>query len=196
MCTCYGNFRVKAKGVTYERVHTDIGVYMRVHIIQRYMIITPNFKTRSRPIPSDSDDDHMAGSPKTPKEYSVSDSDEDHMAGSPKTPQKGRIEYSGNNSNDELAELLNEIAKDCLEDDVHFCDFANDNYKCYRNSLLWVLLSCDMILETIRKHKNDAQGPPCSEFDDFLLQLCDKCQQNTRISIDSEFMNSSPKKKL
>jgi len=180
------------------------------------MIITPNFKTRSRPIPSDSDDDHMAGSPKTPKEYSVSDSDEDHMAGSPKTPQeysvsdneddhmagspktpqKGRIEYSGNNSNDELAELLNEIAKDCLEDDVHFCDFANDNYKCYRNSLLWVLLSCDMILETIRKHKNDAQGPPCSEFDDFLLQLCDKCQQNTRISIDSEFMNSSPKKKL
>ena len=28
--------RVKAKGVIYERVHTDIGVYMRVHIIQRY----------------------------------------------------------------------------------------------------------------------------------------------------------------
>jgi len=26
---------VKAKGVIYERVHTDIGVYMRVHIIQR-----------------------------------------------------------------------------------------------------------------------------------------------------------------
>ena len=36
MCTCYGSFRVKAKGVIYERVHTDIGVYMRVHIIQRY----------------------------------------------------------------------------------------------------------------------------------------------------------------
>ena len=36
MCTCYGSFRVKAKGVTYERVHTDIGLYMRVHIIQRY----------------------------------------------------------------------------------------------------------------------------------------------------------------
>ena len=31
-----GRFRVKAKGVIYERVHTDIGVYMRVHIIQRY----------------------------------------------------------------------------------------------------------------------------------------------------------------
>jgi len=27
---------VKAKGVIYERVHTDIGLYMRVHIIQRY----------------------------------------------------------------------------------------------------------------------------------------------------------------
>jgi len=27
---------VKAKGVTYERVHTDIGLYLRVHIIQRY----------------------------------------------------------------------------------------------------------------------------------------------------------------
>ena len=34
--TYYDNFRVKAKGVIYERVHTDIGVYMRVHIIQRY----------------------------------------------------------------------------------------------------------------------------------------------------------------
>jgi len=36
MCTFYGSFRVKVKGVTYERVHTDIGLYMRVHIIQRY----------------------------------------------------------------------------------------------------------------------------------------------------------------
>jgi len=36
MCTCYGSFRVKAKGVTYERVHTDIGLYMCVHIFQRY----------------------------------------------------------------------------------------------------------------------------------------------------------------
>ena len=36
MCPYYGRFRVKAKGVIYERVHTDIGVYMRVHIIQRY----------------------------------------------------------------------------------------------------------------------------------------------------------------
>jgi len=36
MCTCYGSFRVKAKGVTYERVHTDIGLYMCVHIVQRY----------------------------------------------------------------------------------------------------------------------------------------------------------------
>jgi hypothetical protein len=27
---------VKAKGVIYERVHTDIDLYMRVHIIQRY----------------------------------------------------------------------------------------------------------------------------------------------------------------
>ena len=27
---------MKAKGVTYERVHSDIGLYMRVHIIQRY----------------------------------------------------------------------------------------------------------------------------------------------------------------
>ena len=32
MCTCYGSFRVKAKGVIYA----DIGLYMRVHIIQRY----------------------------------------------------------------------------------------------------------------------------------------------------------------
>jgi len=36
MCTCYGSFREKAKGVTYERVHTDVGLYMCVHIIQRY----------------------------------------------------------------------------------------------------------------------------------------------------------------
>ena len=36
MYPCYGRFRVKAKGVIYERVHTDIGLYMRVHIIQRY----------------------------------------------------------------------------------------------------------------------------------------------------------------
>jgi len=36
MCTCYGSFRVKATGVTYERVHTDIGLYTCVHIIQRY----------------------------------------------------------------------------------------------------------------------------------------------------------------
>jgi len=27
---------VKAKGVTYERVHTNIGLYMCVHIIRRY----------------------------------------------------------------------------------------------------------------------------------------------------------------
>ena len=31
-----GSFRVKAKGVIYKRVHTDIGLYMRAHIIQRY----------------------------------------------------------------------------------------------------------------------------------------------------------------
>jgi len=36
MCACYGSFRVKAKGVTYGRVQTDIGLYMCVHIIQRY----------------------------------------------------------------------------------------------------------------------------------------------------------------
>jgi len=36
MCTCYGSFRVNAKGVTYERVHTDIGLHMCVHIVQRY----------------------------------------------------------------------------------------------------------------------------------------------------------------
>jgi len=36
MCPCYGSFRVKAKGVTYERVHTDIGLKLCVHIIQRY----------------------------------------------------------------------------------------------------------------------------------------------------------------
>ena len=36
MCPCYGRFRVKEKGVIYERVHTDIGIYMRVHNIQRY----------------------------------------------------------------------------------------------------------------------------------------------------------------
>ena len=36
MCACYGSFRVKATGVTYARVHNDIGLYMCVHIIQRY----------------------------------------------------------------------------------------------------------------------------------------------------------------
>ena len=38
MCTYYDSFRVKAKGAIYERVHTDkdTGLYLRVHIIQRY----------------------------------------------------------------------------------------------------------------------------------------------------------------
>jgi len=27
---------VKAQGATYKRVHVDIALYMRVHIIQRY----------------------------------------------------------------------------------------------------------------------------------------------------------------
>ena len=36
MCTCYGSLSVEAKGVTFERVHTDMGLYMCVHIIQRY----------------------------------------------------------------------------------------------------------------------------------------------------------------
>ena len=36
MSPYYGRYRVKAKGVIYERVHNDIGEYMRVHIIQRY----------------------------------------------------------------------------------------------------------------------------------------------------------------
>ena len=152
------------------------------------IIITPKFKTRR----SNSDDDHTASSLKTPQEdfmqYSISESDDDHMEGSPKAPQDG--------SDDEFADLLYNIAQDCLEDDVdlcnfnndlNFCGFANDNHKCYRNSLLWVLLSCDMILDAIRKHKNDAQGPPCSDFDDFLLQLYDKCQQGRDIKIDQEF---------
>ena len=36
MCTFYGSFRVKAKGVIYERVHTDIGC---VFILYRDMMI-------------------------------------------------------------------------------------------------------------------------------------------------------------
>jgi len=36
MCTCYDSIRVKVKGVTYERVHTGIGLYTCVYIIQRY----------------------------------------------------------------------------------------------------------------------------------------------------------------
>jgi len=36
MCPCYGSFCVRVEGVTYERVHTDIGLYMCVHIIQRH----------------------------------------------------------------------------------------------------------------------------------------------------------------
>ena len=36
MYPCYGRFHIKTKEIIYERVHTDIGVYMRVHIIQRY----------------------------------------------------------------------------------------------------------------------------------------------------------------
>ena len=38
MCTYYASFRVKAKGVIYERVHTDIGVYMRVLLYRDMMI--------------------------------------------------------------------------------------------------------------------------------------------------------------
>ena len=38
MCTYYASFRVKAKGVIYERVHIDIGLYMRVHIYRDMMI--------------------------------------------------------------------------------------------------------------------------------------------------------------
>ena len=152
------------------------------------MIITPTFKADRKQIPSDSDDDDMAGRKQIP-----SDSDNDDMAGSSKAPHKGSVQDNGNDSDSdgEFVNLLSEIAKECLSDDVHFCDFANDNSKCYRNSLLWVLLSCDMLLEKIREHKKDASLPPCSEFDDFLLQLYDKCQQNKRISIDREFMNSN-----
>ena len=39
MCTYYVSFRVKAKGVIYERVHTDIGVYICVFILYRDMMI-------------------------------------------------------------------------------------------------------------------------------------------------------------
>jgi len=35
-CALVESFRVKLKEVTYERVHTDIDLYMCVHIIQRY----------------------------------------------------------------------------------------------------------------------------------------------------------------
>jgi len=155
------------------------------------MIITPKFKTSRR----HSNDDHMAGSPKTPQEaivrYIVNDSDDDHMAGSPKTPQEGSIKYSGNDSDDESADSLNDIPQDCLEDDKVFCNFKNDCSKCYRNILLWVLLSCDMLLEKIREHKTKPSLPPCSEFDYFLLHFYDQCQTRQTISIDKEFSNSN-----
>ena len=159
------------------------------------MIISPNFQTSRRPIPSDSDDDHMAISSKAPQEgsmqYSGNDSDDDHMAGISKTPQEGSIQDSGNDSDDESADLLYNIAQDCLQDDVNFCNFKNDYFKCYRNSLLWVLLSCDMLLGKIREHKKKTFLPPYSEFDDFLLQLYDKCQTKETIIIDKEFSNSN-----
>ena len=131
------------------------------------MIITPKFKTSRR------------------------HSNDDHMAGSPKTPQEGSIKYSGNDSDDESADSLNDIPQDCLEDDVVFCNFKNDCSKCYRNILLWVLLSCDMLLEKIREHKTKPSLPPCSEFDYFLLHFYDQCQTRQTISIDKEFSNSN-----
>jgi len=144
------------------------------------MTITP---ARRRPIPSDSDDDQMAGSPKTPQKNGGIDSYDHDMAGSPKTLQ----DYSGSDDDDELADFLYEIGQ---KDDVDFCGFANDGLKCYRNSLLWVLLSCDKIIDAIRNHKKNAQALPCSDFDDFLLQLYDKCQHETHMSIDKEFKDS------
>jgi len=149
------------------------------------MTITP---ARRRPIPSDSDDDQMAGSPKTPQKYGGIDSYDHDMAGSPKTPQDYIGSDGDGDDDDELADFLYEIGQN---DDVVFCGFANDSLKCYRNSLLWVLLSCDKIIDEIRKHKNNAQALPCSDFDDFLLQLYEKCQHKTHMSIDEEFKGSN-----
>jgi len=143
----------------------------------------------------DSDDDVMITSPKSRagRRKIPSDSDDDDMAGSSKLHHKARKHDNGNDSESdgEFENLLSEIATGCLSDDVHFCGFSNDFSKCYRNSLLWVLLSCDMLLEKIREHKTQALLPRCSEFDEFLLQLYDKCQTNKTISIDREFRNSN-----
>ena len=144
----------------------------------------------------DSDDDVMITSPKyragRRKIPSDSDSDDDDMAGSSKLPHKFRNYDNGydSESDGEFEKLLSKIDTGCVSDDVYFCGFANDCSKCYRNSLLWVLLSCDMLLEKIREHKKQGLLPRCSEFDEFLLLLYDKCQTNKTISIDEEFENS------
>jgi len=46
-----------------------------------------------------------------------------------------------------------------------------------------------MIVQSIRTHKQDVSQLPCSEFDDFLLQLYDKSQKLQRMSIDKAFLN-------
>jgi len=121
----------------------------------------------------DSDDDVMIITPRTARKEIPSDSDDDDPRGN----------YGSDSEDDE-------DLKDLFKDDAHFCDFANDNYKCYRNSLLQVLLSCDMLLQAIRTHKQKPSLPPCSEFDDFVLQLYDRSQRLNDMSIDAEFRNS------
>jgi len=180
------------------------------------MIISPKNKTRKKQIQSDRDDANMAGSKKTPQKSAKisyqksvmnhtsdeSDSDDDDMAGSKKTPQKSaEINYqksvvkrngdeSDSDDNVDLANLMYSIEKGCLPDNGHFCEFANDYSKCYRNSVLQVLLSCDMILQSIRTHKQDVPLLPCSEFDNCLFQFYDKSQKLQRMSIDKEFVNN------
>ena len=36
MCTCYGSFRVKAKGARMREVVMILAMYMCAHVIQRY----------------------------------------------------------------------------------------------------------------------------------------------------------------
>jgi hypothetical protein len=162
------------------------------------VIKTPQeYSPRSR---NQCEDDIMIITPQSSpslRKHDISDDEHYNMiTSSPKRPKmNGRKQYkekygfSDSDDDNELTELVSQIGGPGLQSDARFCAFANDNHKCYRNSLIQVLISCDMLLQSIRTHKQVASLPPCSEFDDFLLQIHDQAHSRRQMSIDSEFNN-------
>jgi len=147
------------------------------------IIITPRPSAlrRKNDVSEDEDDNMITSSPKRPKT--------NRRCTEKQKKYKEMFGFSDSDDDNELIELVSKIGGPGLQSDARFCAFANDNHKCYRNSLIQVLISCNMLLQSIRTHRQDASLPPCSEFDDFLLQIYAKSHSRKQMSIDREFNN-------